>query len=63
MNRKKGINFYHLAFKVMTINKMVEELITQGYRKVTAFHSEAFGGKKCVFLYNPDWQLIELIEA
>lgn len=60
---KKGMNFYHLGFFVSNINRKKGELEAKGYRIVNSFESEAFGGRKCVFLYSPDLHLIELIEA
>jgi len=60
---KKGVNFYHLGFFVADIDRKVTELEAGGYRMVNSFASEAFDGRKCVFLYSPDLHLIELIEA
>ena len=60
---KKGINFYHLGFFTPDIDAKTEELTAKDYRLVNSFHSEAFSGRKCVFLYSPSMHLIELIEA
>ncbi len=62
MQRKKGIAFYHLAYKTANIEAEEQRLIEQGYHLVTQFHSEAFGGLRCSFLYTPELHLIELIE-
>lgn len=60
---KKGVNFYHLGFLVSDIDRKSAELEAKDYRLVNSFTSEAFDGRKCVFLYSPDLHLIELIEA
>lgn len=59
---KKGINYYHLAYKVKNINDSIKFLENLNYKALEMFSSEAFGNKLCVFLYSPDSHLIELIE-
>ena len=59
---KKNITYYHIAYKVKDIQKMVERLEIINYKKLESFYSEAFSGKQCVFLYTPDGHLVELIE-
>jgi catechol 2,3-dioxygenase-like lactoylglutathione lyase family enzyme len=59
---KKGISYYHLAYKVKNINDSIKHLENLNYKTLELFSSEAFGGKLCVFLYTPDAHLIELIE-
>jgi len=60
---KKGVNFYHLGFFTSDIDAKTQELVEKDYRLVSTFHSEAFDGRKCLFLYSPSLHLIELIEA
>jgi methylmalonyl-CoA/ethylmalonyl-CoA epimerase len=61
--RKKGITYYHTAYKVIDIEKTVEDLTGLHYKAFEYFNSEAFNGKRCIFLFSPDAHLIELIEA
>lgn len=60
---KKRLSYYHIAYKVKSINIAVNELECIGYKKIKSFVSEAFNGKICVFLFTPDAHLIELIES
>lgn len=55
-------SFYHIAFKVDSIEDWLPKLKEDGYLKVGEFYSEAFMNKKCIFLMNPAFHLIELIE-
>lgn len=59
---KKKIGYYHIAYKVNDIIAVVDELETLNYKPMSFFNSEAFGDKKCVFLFSPETHLIELIE-
>lgn len=60
--KKKGTNFYHVGIYVNNFDEELLRLEAQGYRKINEFHSEAFHGKRCSFLYNNELHLIELIE-
>lgn len=59
---KKGQTYYHAGYLTDNIEKTVEHLTTLNYKPFEYFSSEAFGGKKCIFLFSPDAHLIELIE-
>lgn len=59
---KKKISYYHLAYKVVSINKAIKQLEEVNYKSFELFSSEAFNGRKCCFLFNPDGHLIELVE-
>jgi methylmalonyl-CoA epimerase len=59
---KKGISYYHIAYKTQNIEHTVKQLEEQGYKTYSYFNSEAFNNKRCVFLHNPIGHLIELIE-
>lgn len=59
---KKKINYYHIGYKVSSVDKAVETLCDQNFKLLETFHSEAFNGNKCAFLYSPELHLIELIE-
>ena len=59
---KKRITYYHTAYKVADIIFSVQLLEKLNYKPLDYFNSEAFGGKKCIFLFAPDASLIELIE-
>jgi methylmalonyl-CoA/ethylmalonyl-CoA epimerase len=59
---KKGINYYHIGYKVDDLEVAVIKLENFNYKALPPFKSEAFDGKLCVFLFSPDEYLIELIE-
>ncbi len=59
---KKRISYYHVGYKVSNILVEVKKLEKLNYKAMDFFNSEAFDGKRCVFLFNPDAHLIELIE-
>ncbi len=59
---KKRISYYHLGYKVTNIENAVAELELLNYKPMQYFNSEAFDGKRCIFLFTPETHLIELIE-
>jgi methylmalonyl-CoA/ethylmalonyl-CoA epimerase len=59
---KKRVTYYHIGYKVDNITATVSELERLDYRPMEYFYSEAFEGKRCIFLFSPDTHLIELIE-
>ena len=59
---KKRVTYYHIGYKVEDIVSTVAELEEMEYRPMEYFYSEAFEGKRCIFLFSPDAHLIELIE-
>jgi len=59
---KRGETFYHIAFMVNEIDNVIADLVNNNYKVVSYFKSEAFGNKKCAFLYSSDTHLIEIIE-
>jgi methylmalonyl-CoA/ethylmalonyl-CoA epimerase len=59
---KKRVTYYHIGYKVDNITATVSELEQMDYRPMEYFYSEAFEGKRCIFLFSPDTHLIELIE-
>lgn len=59
---KKGTSYYHTAYLTYDIEKAVDYLTSKNYRALQFFSSEAFNGKRCIFLFSPDALLIELIE-
>ncbi len=59
---KKRINYYHLAYKVIDIDAAVQKLLELNYKPMDFFNSEAFDGKRCIFLFSPEAHLVELIE-
>jgi hypothetical protein len=60
--KKKGHSYYHVGYMVEKLEKVVEQLTSLNYKPFEYFSSEAFGGKRCIFLFSPDAHLIELIE-
>jgi methylmalonyl-CoA/ethylmalonyl-CoA epimerase len=60
--RKKGHTYYHTAYLTNDIENSVKHLAELHYKPLDFFHSEAFQGKRCIFLFSPDAHLIELIE-
>lgn len=61
LDKKPG--FYHIGIFTDDIDKEIERLEQEGYRKINKFTSVAFGNRYCAFLYNHEMHLIELIEA
>lgn len=59
---KKRTSYYHMGYKVSDILDTVSKLESLNYKILNFFNSEAFNGKKCVFLFSPEAHLIELIE-
>ena len=60
--KKKGFTYYHIGYTVSDIDKAIEYLQELNFKFLNIFNSEAFGGKRCSFLYSPEMHLIELIE-
>jgi catechol 2,3-dioxygenase-like lactoylglutathione lyase family enzyme len=60
---KKRVTFYHCGYKVDDIEQAVAALEEQGFRAMEYFSSEAFEGKRCIFLFSPEAHLFELIET
>jgi hypothetical protein len=61
--RKKGISYYHVAYITKTIEETVSKLVELNFKPMEYFNSEAFENKRCIFLFSPEAELIELIEA
>ena len=59
---KKNTSYYHIGYKVKDIVATILKLETMNYKTMEIFYSEAFNGKRCVFLFTPEAHLIELIE-
>lgn len=59
---KKRITYYHIGYKVENITEAIIKLESMDYKTLEMFNSEAFEGKRCVFLFSPEAHLIELIE-
>lgn len=59
---KKRMSYYHIGYKVSNIIATISKLESMNYKTLEVFDSEAFDGKKCVFLFTPEAHLIELIE-
>jgi methylmalonyl-CoA/ethylmalonyl-CoA epimerase len=60
--RKKGISYYHLAYRTNDFDSANEYLLTCNFRTLNLFYSEAFANKRCQFMFSPEGNLIELIE-
>jgi len=60
---KRQTTYYHVGYKVDDIEKAVDEMQALNYKPGEYFFSEAFNGKRCIFLFSPQAHLIELIEA
>jgi hypothetical protein len=56
----KGVSFYHLAFLCDDVAGAAVGF--PGARELGSFESEAFAGRRCMFIVLPDGQMIELIE-
>jgi methylmalonyl-CoA/ethylmalonyl-CoA epimerase len=59
---KKWVTYYHVGYKVGNIVATVSALESMNYKAMEYFNSEAFEGKRCIFLFSPEAHLIELIE-
>jgi len=59
----KGVSFYHLGFLCSDLKAKEEELLRLGAKVLARFESEAFEGRECVFLWLPNEQMVELIQA
>jgi methylmalonyl-CoA/ethylmalonyl-CoA epimerase len=59
---KKRVSYYHIGYKVNDITLAVARLTEMNYKPMDYFNSEAFNGKRCIFLFTPGAHLIELIE-
>ncbi len=60
---KRGISYYHLGYKVKDIDNVVKELLNEDFKEISTIYSPAFDNRKCVFLYTPELQMIELIDS
>lgn len=60
---KKRVTYYHIGYKTDDIEVAVAELEEMGFRAMEYFYSEAFEGKRCIFLFSPEAHLFELIES
>ncbi len=60
---KKRTSYYHMGYKVTDIIAAISKLESLNYKTLELFNSEAFDGKRCVFLFTPEAHLIELIEV
>lgn len=59
----RGTTFYHTGYEVPDLVAAIQQATKAGCRCMRPFASEAFDGRRCVFLYTPGKLLIELIEA
>lgn len=59
---KKRVSYYHIGYRVGNIDSTVTKLESMNYKAMEYFNSEAFEGKRCIFLFSPEAHLIELIE-
>ncbi|HRH58747.1 MAG TPA: VOC family protein [Chitinophagales bacterium] len=59
---KKRVSYYHIGYKVQDIIASINRLEALNYKPMDLFYSEAFDGKRCIFLFTPEAHLIELIE-
>lgn len=59
---KKKHSYYHIGYKVKDIKSTVDMLEDINYKALDYYHSEAFAGNACIFMYTPGGHLIELIE-
>lgn len=60
---KKGISYYHLGYKVKDVDKVAAKLVENEFKEITSLYSPAFDNRKCIFLYTPELQMIELIDS
>lgn len=60
---KRRVSLYHFCYEVLDIEAKIEELLRNGFLKISGpLPAVAFGGKKVAFLINQDNLTIELVE-
>lgn len=59
---QKGTSFYHIGVFTDSMEQEIARLEENGYRRLSLFRSEAFGGRYCAFMLSNSMHLIELIE-
>ena len=59
----RGVSLYHTGYEINDLDSAMYHATAAGCRCMKTFTSEAFDGRRCVFLYTPGKLLIELIEA
>jgi len=59
---KKRISYYHLGYMTPNFKEESTRLISEGYKKLPDFRSEAFNFCLCAFFVNSLGHLIEIIE-
>jgi methylmalonyl-CoA/ethylmalonyl-CoA epimerase len=60
---KKRISYYHIGYMVDDFDAAAAKLVEDGCHAQPAFHSEAFGGRRCQFFMNTAFHWIEIIES
>lgn len=60
---KKNISYYHIGYKVKNVDSVVIELLKKDFKEISSVYSPAFNNRKCVFMYTPELQMIELIDS
>lgn len=58
----RGVTFYHIGFLCRSVEASERAFTQNGARVFDRFHSEAFEGRLCVFLFTAKGQMIELTE-
>ena len=60
----KGITIYHTGYLAPAgaFDTILSSFVEKGTHALPAFHSEAFGGKRCVFVITRNMGMIEIIE-
>ena len=60
----KGITIYHTGYLAAAggFDNILACFVEKGAYALPAFHSEAFGGKRCVFVITRNMGMIEIIE-
>jgi methylmalonyl-CoA/ethylmalonyl-CoA epimerase len=60
---RKGASYYHVGYLTADIETAVAELQGLDFKPAgDYFRSEAFQGRRCLFLFSPEAHLMELIE-
>jgi catechol 2,3-dioxygenase-like lactoylglutathione lyase family enzyme len=57
---KRRQYYYHLCYSTPNVRATIEQLVANGFNRLSVFTSVAFNGTECAFLLSPELALVEL---